>query len=79
MEEKFQTAFPEDGEPAGTLCFYGCGRPAKFGDMTAGFAQRANDPPRCASKMSDCPAIARTAIRAAKRDGRLGRRWRSRF
>jgi len=77
MDEKFQTAFPEDTEPESgeVLCQYGCGQPGKY----FGSGPRGGELPRCAAKMSDCPAVAGKATRAAKKAGRLGRRWISRF
>lgn len=77
MEEKFETAFPEDRElePGEVLCQYGCGRPGKyFGAGPAG-----GELPRCDLYLINCPVAGRTAVRAAKRAGRLGHRWRSRF
>jgi len=81
----FESAFPEDTgeEPINPplMCIHGCGRPAKFGNLKVsefGHGQP-GDPPRCEKNMSDCPTVSRKAIRAAKRDGRLGRRWVSRF
>jgi hypothetical protein len=91
MDEKFQTAFPEDTQPAETdeefdhrmntpesgevLCQYGCGRPGKY----FGAGPRGGELPRCSAKLIDCPKAGRTATRAAKKAGRLGRRWISRF
>jgi hypothetical protein len=82
--EGFQSAFPEDTGMGPVkeelLCIHGCGRAAKFGNLRASeFHSQPGDPPRCEKNMSDCPAVNRKAIRAAKRDGRLGRRWISRF
>ena len=80
-KEKFQTAFPEDTEPQPdeidparadqVLCHYGCGRPGKY------FASgpRGGELPRCSKQISDCPARGGVAIRAARRAGRLGRRF----
>jgi len=86
MEEKFQTAFPEDIEPRETdeefdrrmeqpevteiLCQYGCGKPGQY----FGAGPNGGELPRCAKRMSDCPMRGGVAIRAAKRAGRLGRR-----
>jgi hypothetical protein len=79
MDEKkeFQTAFPEDEElePGEVLCRYGCGRPGKY----FGAGPQGGELPRCSLNLADCPVAGRTAIRAAKKAGRLGRRWRSRF
>jgi hypothetical protein len=78
MGEDFQTAFPEDqAAEDGVLCRYGCGQPAKFGNLRGGV--EGGDPPRCSGKMSDCPVVKGTALRAAKKAGRLGHRWQSRF
>jgi len=82
VDDKFQTAFPEDVEPkeGEILCSYGCGRPAKYGDLRGGFGKgQPGDPPRCELYHGECPKVNRAAIRAAKQAGRLGRRWRSRF
>jgi hypothetical protein len=79
-EEKFQTAFPEDTEQQEPdrehpLCQYGCGRPGVY------FASgpRGGELPRCSYRISDCPMMGGKAIKAAKKAGRLGRRWQSRF
>jgi hypothetical protein len=57
------------------LCYYGCGQAAKFGNLKTGSGYGwQGDPPRCAAKMSECPAIARKALRAARAAGRLPRR-----
>jgi hypothetical protein len=77
MEDKFQTAFPEDTEPdpEQPLCRYGCGRPGKY----FGAGPQGGELPRCSLYIADCPKAGRTAVRVAKKAGRLGRRWISRF
>src|SRR5271170_5514533 len=90
LEPEFQTAFPEDTKPRETdeefdrrmeeaqsgevLCHLGCGRPGQY------FASgpQGGELPRCSRKLTDCPVVGRTAIKAAKKAGRLGRRWVSR-
>ena len=48
------------------LCQYGCGRPGKVWD-------RRGDLPRCARKVSDCPVVAKEALRARKAAALRGR------
>jgi len=88
MSAKFQTAFPEDfpeeRDPDVIMCRWGCGQPAKYGNLRPGL--QGGDPPCCSGdpktgrvSKGECPAIKGAALRAARRAGRLGRRWQSRF
>ena len=62
------------------LCYYGCGQEAKFGNLRQGSGySQPGDMPRCSKQMSDCPVVRQKALRAAKINGRLGRRWINRF
>lgn len=78
MSDDFQTAFPEDQPeqevPDGMVCAYGCGQPAKHGNLRPGFGQP-GDLPRCALYKSECPVIKGAALRSARKSGRLNRRW----
>ena len=83
-EPEFQTAFPNHKEtdeefdarmeresaPGELLCQYGCGRPGQY----FGAGPRGGELPRCAKRISDCPARGGVAIKAARKAGRLGRR-----
>lgn len=75
-EKPFQTAFPEDTEtdeqfdarmnesakPTQLFCQYGCGQPGQyFGD-----SRNPNELPRCAKRMTDCPAVKRGARRVRR-------------
>lgn len=44
------------------LCHYGCGRPAKFGNLDPRVKE--GSLPRCSQAVSDCPVVRTAAMRA---------------
>jgi hypothetical protein len=75
--EGFQTAFPEDNQsvdPQKPVCAFGCGQQAKYGNLRVIANGQDGDLPRCSKFKSDCPVIRGSALRAARRAGRLGKR-----